>query len=177
MPDLDTLLERNRRFSESYEGGLPTFPRLSTFVLTCVDSRVDPASFLGLELGDALVFRNPGARVTDAVELELGIMVALVSRGLGDAFAGLSLALIQHTGCGFERVDDPEVAADLSQRLGLAPSYFEGLANRDHARCLREDIERLRRSSLVPNRLVVSGHLYCVETGTLKEIVPPAPLA
>jgi carbonic anhydrase len=37
------------------------------FLVTCLDPRVDPAAFLGIELGDAPVIRNAGGRVTEAV--------------------------------------------------------------------------------------------------------------
>jgi carbonic anhydrase len=36
-------------------------------VITCIDPRVDPAAILGLELGEAMVLRNVGGRVTPAV--------------------------------------------------------------------------------------------------------------
>ena len=44
--------------------GAVVFPRLGLFVITCLDPRVDPAHFLGLALGDAIVVRNFGGRVT-----------------------------------------------------------------------------------------------------------------
>jgi carbonic anhydrase len=56
-------LERNRVFAA--EGGhrdAVVFPRLGLFVVTCLDPRVDPAHFLGLFLGDAVVVRNVGGR-------------------------------------------------------------------------------------------------------------------
>ena len=44
MGELTTLLDRNRSFAEKFEtGDLPIRPRMSTFILTCIDSRVDPA--------------------------------------------------------------------------------------------------------------------------------------
>ena len=61
-------LERNRVFAA--EGGhrdAVVFPRLSLFVVTCLDPRVDPAHFLGLDLSDAMVVRNVGGRVTPEV--------------------------------------------------------------------------------------------------------------
>ena len=64
MSDLDTLYDRNEEFARTFDqGDLPILPRHPTIVLTCVDSRVDPAHFLGLELGDTLVLRNSGGRV------------------------------------------------------------------------------------------------------------------
>jgi carbonic anhydrase len=89
---------------------------LNTFVLTCADARVDPAHFLGLELGDALVFRNAGGRVTDDIELELSILWTFAAHRMGESFQGFSLVIIQHTDCGFERLSNPETVAALSAR-------------------------------------------------------------
>lgn len=36
-------------------------------VLTCMDSRLIPEAFLGLDIGDAEVIRNGGGRVTSDV--------------------------------------------------------------------------------------------------------------
>ncbi len=74
MSDLETLLDRNRSFAEQFEGGdLNIRPRMATILLTCVDARVDPAHLFGLGLGDALVIRNAGGRITPAVMEDLGI--------------------------------------------------------------------------------------------------------
>jgi carbonic anhydrase len=59
------LLDRNQSFAEQFDAGdLAIRPRMSTIILTCLDARVDPAHLFGLELGDALVIRNAGGRVT-----------------------------------------------------------------------------------------------------------------
>ena len=51
------------------------------------------------------------------------------------------------------------------------------MSNVDHAQRIHEDVERLRQSSLVPKKLVVSGHIYNIEDGTIAEVIAPAPLA
>ena len=58
MTDIKPLLERNQTFASSYSNTLSITPRFSTIILTCLDARTDPAHFLGLEAGDALVIRN-----------------------------------------------------------------------------------------------------------------------
>jgi len=176
MSDLQNLLERNIQFAAQYESGLSISPRFSTIILTCIDARIDPAHFLGLKLGDALVFRNSGARVSKELELELGILWTLVGKMAGDQFRGLELAIIQHTDCGRERLANPELQLALSRNLGLDESVFAAMANADHTKSIRHDIERLRRSSLVPNELIVSGHVYDVEDGIVREVVAPEAL-
>ena len=68
MSNTTTLINRNRLFAKEYSGAeLPVIPRLRTVILTCGDSRVDPAHVFGLDLGDAVVIRNNGGRVTPEV--------------------------------------------------------------------------------------------------------------
>lgn len=174
---LQTFFERNQTFASQYDsGGLSIMPKFSTLVLTCADARIDPAHFLGLDLGDALVFRNAGARVTDDLELDIGVLWMMAARLAGDSFPGLSLALIQHTDCGYERLTNPDLTAAMSGRLGVEQSTLNGLCNADHTQKIHADIERLRQSTLAPKGLVVSGHIYDVKQGMVQEIVAPASL-
>ena len=173
MSELKTLMGRNQQFAEQYVGKLNILPRMFTVVLTCTDARIDPAHYLGLELGDALVIRNGGARLSKEVELEIGILWTLGIKRAGDKFRGLELAIIQHTDCGYERLANPELQEALSNRLGVDKSEINALSNVDHVGTIREDVEKLRGSSLVPKELVVSGHIYDVEDGRVREVVPP----
>ena len=59
------LAQRNATFAASgaFKGlPFPTNPALR--VIGCVDSRVDPSDVLRLKLGEAVVMRNVGGRVT-----------------------------------------------------------------------------------------------------------------
>lgn len=177
MSDLATLIERNKAFATEYEGGLSIKPHFSTIILTCTDARIDPAYFLGLELGDALVIRNAGGRVTEDVELELGFLWVLASKMMGSGAPKLSLAIIHHTDCGVERLANPELRQLMSQKLGVDSTRFEAMAILDHTQSLNDDVERLRQSLIVPNAMLVSAHLYDVAHGTMAEVIAPAELA
>ena len=122
MSELTELTDRNRAFAAEYGGPLNIVPKFSTIVLSCVDARVDPAHFLGLEPGEALVMRNAGARVTKDVELDIGILWTLGGKLMGDKFNGMELAIVQHADCGLERLANPELQAALSQKLGVDQS-------------------------------------------------------
>lgn len=177
MSDLVTLLERNRRFAADFsEGDLAIRPRLSTVVLTCLDARVDPAHFLGLELGDTFVMRNAGGRVTPAVLGDLAVLGFLASRLPGNAAAQRELAIIHHIDCGMSRLADPAAQQELAKRLGIEPADIASMAITDPAESVRADIETLRQMPGAPGSLVVSGHVYDVVTGSLSEIVEPNPL-
>ncbi len=177
MSDLDTLYDRNKGFARTFDkGDLPILPRHRTIVLTCLDSRVDPAHFLGLELGDALVMRNTGGRVTDDVEQGVALLLGMTRLVAGDRAPGLSLAIVHHTDCGLERIAAPGPRQALSQRTGLEPAVLETLAISDHEASFMADIERLRASDLVPSELEVSAHLYDVTSGQMTQVVSPARL-
>lgn len=65
MTTLDTLATRNADFAaHRFPGSLPLMPSLNALVVGCVDMRVDPALVLGIGLGEAVVARNIGGRVT-----------------------------------------------------------------------------------------------------------------
>ena len=173
MSELTELTDRNRGFAATYEGDTGIVPKFSTIVLTCLDARVDPAHFLGLKPGEALVMRNAGGRVTRDVELDIGILWTLGAKLMGDKFNGMELAIVQHADCGLERLAIPELQVGLSQRLGVDQSEIGDLANGDHVASISSDIEKLRASDLVPQELVVSGHLYDVGNGRVRELFPP----
>jgi carbonic anhydrase len=177
MPEISALQERNRAFAATFDAGdLPMRPRMWTVVLTCFDARVVPASFLGLELGDAFVTRNAGGRVTEAFVEDLSILSALGAHMPDGAQPPLELILIRHTNCGMARLAGPPVQQDVANRLGVSEEEVAALAMTDEAAAVRADIERLRSMERVPDGLVVSGHVYDVTTGLLQEVVPPVKL-
>lgn len=97
MSDEMTLVERNIAFVANFTyANLEIKPRLSTLIVGCVDSRVDPAHLLGLDPGDAVVMRNVGGRVTDGVIEHIKILQALGEMMMG---VDMNVALIHHTGC------------------------------------------------------------------------------
>ncbi len=88
MSNLRPLLERNRAFAATgAHAGLAIMPRRPVFLVTCLDPRVDPAAFLGIELGDAPVIRNAGGRVTEAVINDIGLQLPTLIRALSHAGA------------------------------------------------------------------------------------------
>jgi carbonic anhydrase len=60
------------------------FPNLRLLVITCLDPRVDPADFLRLGLGDAIVVRNVGGRVTPEVINDVAFIGQLGENLLSD---------------------------------------------------------------------------------------------
>ncbi len=177
--DLTTLLDRNRSFAEQFEAGdLTIRPRMSTIILTCLDARVDPAHLFGLGLGDALVIRNAGGRITPAVIRDLGILgvlAAAVSQP-GTSPRRPELVVIHHTDCGMSRLANPAIQGQVAKRLGLRVDEVSAMAISDPITSVQDDVERLRDTPGTPDQLVVSGFVYDVSNGTVNQVVPPAPL-
>ncbi len=174
MADVQTLIDRNLEFASSFDqGDLAILPRLSTLVLTCLDARVDPAHIFALELGDAVVMRNIGRRVTDDVIEQNAILRALAGFVGGGA---LEVAIVHHTDCGASRFANPQVRQKLAQAAGTSEAAIERLAITDPQASVAEDLDRLRAAPILPDELVVAGYVYDVTDGHVREAVAPASL-
>ncbi len=177
MTDVQTLTDRNLEFASRFDqGDLAILPRLSTLVLTCLDARVDPAHLLGLGLGDAVVMRNIGGRVTDEVIEHIAILLALGATLAGDGRPALDLAVVHHTDCGASRFAIPQVRQKLGQAAGIGEAAIERLAITDTQTSVAEDLERLRAAATLPDDLVVAGYVYDVTDGHVREAFAPASL-
>jgi len=160
------LVRRNAAFAatRAFAGlGFPTSDTLQ--VLGCVDSRVDPGDVLGLELGEGVVMRNIGGRITPAALRSWALLGRL---GQGQPRGG-HLVILHHTDCGITRLTDyPEqLAAFFEIPAGELGSKAVG----DPYAAVRVDAAIARRA-LPPGRLV-SGVVYDVGTGLI-EIADPA---
>lgn len=175
--NLTTLLDRNWSFAHKFEaGGLTIRPRMSTIILICVDSRVDPAHVLGLELGDAVVICNAGGRVTPAVLGDLAVLGVLAANMPGAGAMQPELVVIQHTDYGMSRLAVPAIREQVANKLGLSDKEVTTMAITDPVASVRKDIEQLRQTPGTPDRLVVFGFVYDVTNGAINQVVSPAPL-
>ena len=175
MSGLSKVYERNEAFAATFDqGGMPVAVELGMIMLTCMDPRVDPSRFAGLELGDAFVLRTAGARVTDAVVREVAMSWMLMAAA-DEAFTGLELAIVQHTRCGMAAIAQPDVADKVTARF-RSDEVVNTYAITDPTESLLADVARLSTFPHSPRDLVVSGHIYDIDTGQLTQLVPPARL-
>lgn len=169
-----SLIERNAKFASDFGyADLEIQPRMSTLIVACVDSRVDPAHILGLDVGDAFVMRNVGGRVTDQVIEQVKILHTLGSTMMG---INMDVAVIHHTGCGASMFAMPQLAEALNEALESDGSVIESLAITDPVDSVRIDIERLRAANILSDEMPVAGYVYDVNSGQLQEVVAQAPL-
>jgi carbonic anhydrase len=174
MTNLAALLDRNQRFAATdtrqHAPRLPFLPHRGLFVVCCMDCRVDPADFLGLHFGEALVVRNTGGRVTPAVIQDIAYAGYLVEAKAPEG-PYFEVAVIHHTDCGSRLLEDEQLRHGFAEHGGYDERVLADLPVTDPAQTVRADVERLLRAPQVSSRISVSGHVYDVETGLVTTIV------
>jgi carbonic anhydrase len=172
MSAFDEFLQRNRSFAGSAGSQQPELmPRARLFVVTCVDSRVEPAGFLGVGPGEAFVLRNPGGRVTATAIADIALISFIGEAiGVGEG-APLEVAIIHHTQCGMGFLADEGFRHEFSGRTGIDEGYLATQAVTDPVATVRADVERLLSSPLTTARIIVSGHVFNLGTGLVSTVV------
>ena len=146
---------------------------LRLFVITCMDPRLDPAHFMGLRLGDAIVLRNGGGRVTTEVINNLAFISERIEPVVpeGPLF---EVALIHHTHCAAAALADEEFLRQYARRVEMDESLVRDFAVVDPVETVAKDAAKLLAASSISPRVAVSGHVYDVESGLLTTVVPTA---
>jgi carbonic anhydrase len=159
---IDELVANNRSFAASLPARhLDVRPSRRLAIVTCMDSRLDVFSALGLRDGEAHVLRNAGGVITNDVIRSL----AVSQRRLGTR----EVMLIHHTDCGMQSLTDDGFRAELQEATGVAPSFaIESFTDLDAN--VRQSIRRVRRSDFLPHRDVVRGFVYDSDTHELREV-------
>jgi carbonic anhydrase len=161
MSATDDLLANNAAFTEAFDRGhLQAAPAKKVAVLACMDARLDPAAFLGLDEGDAHVIRNAGGVATDDAIRS----IVISQRLLGTE----EIVLVHHTKCGMQTFTDDALKDAIVAETGIRPSFaFEAFPDADAD--VRQTAARIKASPFVPHK-VIRGFVYEVETGRLREV-------
>ena len=163
MAVLPELLAANQRYAASFKkGSLPMPPGRRVAILTCMDARLDPARFLGLEEGDAHVIRNAGGRASPDALRSLIISQELLGTQ--------EVLVIHHTDCGMLTFGNQDLRQRLQQHFGADASEIDFLPFPDLAQSVRADVAAIRGSPFIPKDIPVSGFLYDVRTGRLQSV-------
>jgi len=174
MTNLRPLLQRNRTFAATgAHAELAIMPRQPVFLVTCLDPRVDPAAFLGVELGDAPVIRNAGGRITDAVINDIAFISELTRLFIPDGPL-FEVAVIHHTGCATGFLADDGFRSAFAARTGLDETELAAAAVIDPTATVRADVDRLLTSPKMLPQITISGHVYDLETGLVTTIIAPS---
>ena len=156
----DDLLAANRAYAETFDlAGFDGVAHAGIAIVTCMDSRIDPLRMVGLEPGDAKIFRNPGGRVTDqALEaLVLGVHLLNVRR----------ILVVPHTRCAMASATLDELRARVGDSAGQDASWQTFGVVADQVAALQDDVRKVRSHPLIPDSVEVGGFVYDVDTGLL----------
>ncbi len=163
MSAIPQLLADNARYAERFTlGDLPSAPARRVAVLTCMDARLLPHRFLGLEEGDAHVISNAGGRASDDALRSLILSYKLLGTR--------EFLVIHHTDCGALTFDNRQIRERLQRDTGADASAIDFLPFSDLEQSVREDVQTIRDSPLVPDEISVHGFVFDVRTGRLREV-------
>jgi len=159
MSVVDEVTTANESYAAGFaKGSLPMPPGRKFAVVTCMDARLDPAGFLGLEEGDAHVIRNAGGLVNDETIRSLVISHHLL--GTEEAL------VIGHTDCGMLTFTN----ADLHERLGPESESVDFQPFPDLAERVRQSVATIRNSPLLPDSFGATGFVYDVGSGRIEPV-------
>jgi carbonic anhydrase len=163
----DEILAANRAAAAGFDlGGIPPVAAKGFALVTCMDTRIEPLSMLGLRPGDAKILRNAGGRVTPDVLRSLVLATWLLDvRGI---------AVMQHTECALAGLGERDVRARLEGAGAPDAAAWEFLAMEDPEGALAEDVERVRACSLLPEGVAVEGWRYDVSSGLIERLIGSA---
>ncbi len=184
------FLEANKKYSSQYKPGvIPIGPTRKVVVgestsicpptdtqghcesnsfsiVTCMDSRLDPATAYGLGLGEVTVVRNAGASARDAAR---SVLISAHILGAEDVF------IVKHTHCGLLGGNTEIVHQVMKKNLGVTESKavndFEVLPIADLEESAKEDVAYLHNHELSLKKVRVTDGFMTSKTGILKKVV------
>ncbi|WP_457207202.1 beta-class carbonic anhydrase [Nocardioides sp. P5_C9_2] len=162
MDDFSDLITANQAFADSFElGGFDGVAHAGVAIVTCMDSRIDPLRMLGLQHGDAKIFRNPGGRVTTAAleALVLGVHLLGVER----------ILIVPHTRCAMAANTEAELRERIGASAGVDATWQKFHVIADQVAALEEDMQKVRSHPLIPDSIGVGGFIYDVDSGLLDQ--------
>ena len=167
------ILEANYNCSKNY-GNKSEFhapQRRKIAILTCMDARLNPSSFAGLQEGDAHVIRNAGGRASrDAIR---SLVISYKLLGTEEWY------IIHHTDCGMASFTNEVMVSKFSHEEDepeqnwadfKAAKELDWLTFDDPAESLIDDVRTIRNNPMVPGYIPIYGLLFDVKTGRLIEI-------
>ena len=158
----EDLLSANREFATDFAfGGFDGIAKAGVAIVTCMDSRIDPLRMIGLQAGDAKIFRNPGGRVTEAAleAIVLGVHLLNVDRVL----------VVPHTRCAVASNTEEVLRERVAESAGTDVTWQRFHVIEDQVATLGLDVNRVRSHPLVPDSVQVGGFVYDVDTGLLEQ--------
>jgi carbonic anhydrase len=180
----------NRWRDEAYKGVDPEILRLAKegqnpdhIIISCIDSRTDPARILDSKPGQFFGFKAMGAIVRphqQGTNLSASLHFAIEHMKVP------SIVLMGHTQCGaikalVEEIEDPEInsfvsvaRAGLEEAKKLQPNSHDGLLRMTEQQVVLQSMQNLHgypavKKAVHEDRLTIKGWVFDLEGGNLLE--------
>ena len=159
----DDLLAANAEYQKTFKySELTGQAQKGLAIVTCMDSRINPLSVVGMRSGDAKILRNAGARVTEDVMRTLVLATYLL---------GVERILVMpHTDCRMANSEESEIHATIKEQYDIDTRALEFRTVSDQQRALAIDVQRIRSYPLIRKGVSVAGAIYDVANGSIKPI-------
>jgi carbonic anhydrase len=126
-----------------------------------MDARIVPNHFLDIEEGDTHVIRNAGGRAKDALR---SLVISEQLLGTDE------IAVIHHTDCGMLTFENEELRNQVKEKLHANVEKADFLPFNDLEQSVRDDVDFLKKSPLIPEDVVIRGFIYDVHNGKVNEL-------
>ena len=163
MTQLESIKSQNEKYPSGFkDGDLSIHPSKKIAVLACMDARLNLNDLLGLGIGEAHIIRNAGGIATDDAIRSLIISHELLGTE--------NFIVINHTDCGMLTFSDQELQKKISEKYnsnasGIAFHSFDRLEEN-----VKKQIDKIRNTPFLRDAASISGFVYDVRTGRIKEI-------
>ena len=155
------LTDANAEYIKSFKySELTGVAQRGLAIVTCMDSRINPLSVVGMRSGDAKILRNAGARVTEDVIRTLVLATYLLNVN--------RILVMPHTDCKMAENDEADFHKLIDEKYGVNTSSLEFRTTRDQRGALASDLNRIRSYPLLRQGVAVAGGIYDVKTGAIE---------
>jgi carbonic anhydrase len=154
------LISANSEYAETFKySELTGSAARGLAIVTCMDSRINPLSVVGMRSGDAKILRNAGARVTEDVLRTLVLATYLLNVD--------RILVMPHTDCRMAQSDESNIHELIESKFGVDTSSIEFRVTKDQEAALKSDITSIRNYPLIREGVSVAGAIYDVKTGNI----------
>ena len=154
------LISANKEYAQGFKySELTGSAAKGLAIVTCMDSRINPLSVVGMRSGDAKILRNAGARVTEDVLRTLVLATYLLNVD--------RILVMPHTDCRMAQSEESSIHELIDEQYGVDTRSLEFKVTMNQEEALKTDITRIRSYPLIREGVAVAGAIYDVKTGKI----------
>lgn len=162
MNGTEQLVQNNNVYAQTHKPTRQPQPTTGVAIVHCMDHRNNIFEILGVSTGDVDHIANAGGVVTDDVLRSL--VISQRRKGTTEVM------VIGHTPCGMQGLDETALVEEITRTGARRPSFaIHGFA--DPNQHVTQSVRTVRNSTFLPHREAVTGWIYDMETGKLREVV------